>query len=88
MLYWTGLAYVALGRYDDGVESLSAAANRGKPTAEMFCRLGEAQLLAGHPPEAAEAARHALALDPQHQGSRNLLQRVELAQRPQTTLQR
>jgi tetratricopeptide (TPR) repeat protein len=88
VLYLTGLAYVALGRYDDGVESLSAAATRGKPTAEIFCQLGEAQLLAGHPPQAAEAARQALALEPQHQLSRNLLQRVEVAQQPQPTLTR
>ncbi len=83
-----GSAYVALGRYQDGVESLSAALARGKPTAEMFAQLGEAQLLAGHPAEAAAAARQALALEPQHQPSRNLLQRVELAQQPQGTLQR
>ena len=49
-LYLTGLAYVAVGRYDDGVESLSAAVTRGKPTAEMYCQLGQAELLAGHPP--------------------------------------
>ncbi len=88
VLYGIGLAYVALGRYDDGVESLSVALTRGKPTAEMFCQLGEAQLLAGHSPEAAEAVRQALALEPQHQPSRNLLQRVELAQQPQGTLRR
>jgi tetratricopeptide (TPR) repeat protein len=88
VLYLMGTAYLALGRYDDGVESLSAAVNRGQPTAEMFCQLGEAQLLAGRKPEAAEAARHALTLDPQHPGSRNLLQRIEVAQRPQGTLQR
>jgi tetratricopeptide (TPR) repeat protein len=88
VLHLMGLAYVALGRYEDGVESLSAAVRRGRPTAEMFCQLGEAQLLAGHPPEAAEAARQALALEPQHQASRSLLQRIELAQQPQNTLQR
>ena len=73
VLYLMGLAYVALGRYDDGVESLSAAVTRAKPTPEMFCRLGEAELLAGHPAEAADAARQALALQPQHQPSRELL---------------
>jgi tetratricopeptide (TPR) repeat protein len=88
VLYWTGLAYLALGRCDDGVESLSAAVSRGRPTAEMFCQLGEAQLLAGRPAEAAEAARHALALDPQYPGGRNLLQRIEVAQQPPRTLQR
>jgi tetratricopeptide (TPR) repeat protein len=82
-LYLTGLAYVALGRYDDGVESFSAALTRGTPTAEMYCHLGQAELLAGHTAEAACAARQALALDSAHRASRDLLDRIELAQRPQ-----
>jgi tetratricopeptide (TPR) repeat protein len=82
MLYLTGLAYMALGRYDEGRESFSAAVLHGKPTAEMLCRLGEAELLAGHAAEAADAARRALALEPQHQPSRELLGRIELAQQP------
>lgn len=86
--YLIGLAYVAMGRYDDGVESISTAVARGKATPEMLCQLGEAQLLAGHPLEAAGAARQALALHPQHQPSRNLLDRVELAQQPQGTLRK
>lgn len=87
VLYLRGLAYVALGRYDDGVESLSAAMTRGeKPSPEMFYHLGEAELLAGHPAEAADAARQALTLQPQHQPSRELLQRVEIAQQPQGTV--
>jgi tetratricopeptide (TPR) repeat protein len=85
-LYLTGLAYVALGRYDDGVESFSAAVTRGTPTAEMYCQLGQAELLAGHTAEAASAARQALALDSAHQASRDLLDRIELAQRPQGTV--
>jgi tetratricopeptide (TPR) repeat protein len=85
-LYLTGLAYVALGRYDDGVESFTAALTRGTPTAEMYCQLGQAELLAGHPTEAACAARQALALDSAHQASRDLLDRIELAQRPQGTV--
>jgi tetratricopeptide (TPR) repeat protein len=86
VLYFIGLAYLAQGRYDDGVESLSAAVSRGQPTAEMFCRLGEAEFLAGRPANAADAARRALALQPQHQPSQELLQRIELAQQPQRTL--
>lgn len=86
--YLIGLAYVALGRYDDGVDSISTAVARGKPTPEMLCQLGEAQLLAGRPLEAAGAARQALALQPQHQPSRSLLDRVELAQQPQGTLRK
>jgi tetratricopeptide (TPR) repeat protein len=83
-----GQAYVALGRYDDAVESLSLAATRGKPTAEMLCRLGEAQLLAGHPTEAAAAAQQALAMQPRHPPSLALLERIQLAQQPQRTMQR
>jgi Flp pilus assembly protein TadD len=78
-----GMAYRAMGRLDDSLESLKSAVARGKPTPEMFHELGEAQLLAGHPAEAAEAARQALAIQPQHQPSRDLLDRTELAQRPQ-----
>ena len=88
VLYLTGQAYVALGRYDDAVESLSAAVTRQQPTAEMYCRLGEADLLAGHPEEAAAAARQALALQPQHEASRALLDRVELARQPQGAVTR
>ena len=83
-----GLAYVALGRYGDGAESLSTAVARGNATPEMLCQLGEAQLLAGRPFEASDTARQALALQPQHQLARELLGRIELAQQPQGTLRK
>lgn len=86
--YLMGLAYVALGRYDDGVESISTAVARGPSTPEMLCHLGEAELLAGHPIEAADAARKALAIQPQHQPSHDLLDQVQLAQQPQGTLRK
>jgi tetratricopeptide (TPR) repeat protein len=88
VLYAMGRAYVALGRFEDGVESLSAAVIRGNATPEMFYHLGEAELLAGRPGAAAAAARQALSLQPQHQGARELLDRLELAQRPQDTPRR
>ncbi len=78
-----GLSYTALGRYEDALESLSAAAVREDPTPEIFYRLAEAELLAGHPAEAEAAARHALALHPHHQPSRQLLDRLQLARQPQ-----
>lgn len=71
-----GQAYVALGRYDDAVESFSAALARTNPSSELYCRLGEAELLAGHRDEAAAAARQALALDPQYLAGRQLLDRI------------
>jgi tetratricopeptide (TPR) repeat protein len=83
-----GQAYVALGRYNEGVETLALAAQRDKPTPEALFRLGEAQMLAGRPAAAAVAAQQALAIQPQHQPSRELLRRVELAQDPGTTPRR
>jgi tetratricopeptide (TPR) repeat protein len=83
-----GLAYATLGRYDDAVENLSLAAARGKPSAEMFYDLGEAQLLAGHPTEAVAAAQRALAIQPRHRPSLALLEHVQLAQQPQETMRK
>ena len=83
VLYLTGVAHLSLGRHEEAVASLQAAAQRDKPNAELLCRLGEAQLLAGHPREAATAAGQALVLSPQHQGSRELLERCQIAQQPQ-----
>ena len=83
VLYLTGLAYTSLGRYNDAIESLSSALVRDKPTPEILCGLGEAELLAGRTDEAAAVAQQALAIQPRHQPSRELLNRVELARRPQ-----
>ncbi len=83
VLYLTGLAYTALGRPGDAVDSFSAALIRDKPTPEILYRLGEAELLAGHQDEALNVVQQALAIDPQHQPSRDLLNRIELARRPQ-----
>ena len=88
VLHLTGLAYMALGRADDAAESLSAAVTRAEPTPELFCLLGEAELLAGRPAQAAAAARQALALRPRHRPGRELLDRVELAQQAQTPIRR
>ncbi|MHC4404815.1 MAG: tetratricopeptide repeat protein [Planctomycetota bacterium] len=79
VLYLQGLAYAALERWDDAAASFSLASKRNRPTPEMLCHLGRAELLAGRPAAAAGAARQALALDPQHQPSRDLLSRSELA---------
>jgi tetratricopeptide (TPR) repeat protein len=84
VLYLLGLAYVAQRRYDDGVESLAAAAARDKPTPEILFRLGEAQWLAGRPADAAAALRQALAVDARHQPSRELLTRMEVARQTET----
>jgi tetratricopeptide (TPR) repeat protein len=86
VLHLMGMAYLAMQRYDDAVESLAAAGMREKPSAELLHRLGEAQLLSGHPTEAAIAAQQALTLQPDHQASRDLLGRIEVAQRQATSI--
>jgi len=77
-----GNSLVALGRYEEGIESFSAAIDRSGPTPELLCSLGEAQLLVGRPAAAAAEARRALTLEPQHGPARHLLQRIEMAGRP------
>jgi tetratricopeptide (TPR) repeat protein len=81
VLYLVGMAYMALDRYQDAVENLSAAAVRDKPSPELLYCLGEAQLSCGRPAEAASAAQYALALQPNHRPSQELLGRIELAAR-------
>lgn len=79
VLYLTGLAQLAVGRNDDAVESLTAAVTSERPTPEMFCRLGEAQLAVGRPAEAEAAARRALELQPGYLPGVKLMQNIEVA---------
>jgi len=88
VLYLQGLAQLELQRYDDAVDSFSLAGTRNRPTPEILYRLAEAEFSAGRPAEAAAAARQALALDPQHRQSRDLLARLEPATAPPRPLQR
>ena len=55
VLYWTGLDYMALRRYDDAVASLTTALSRDRPTPELLYCLGEAQYRSGRSQEAAVA---------------------------------
>jgi tetratricopeptide (TPR) repeat protein len=81
VLYSEGLAYAALGRSNDAAESFAAALERGEPTPELLYQLAEAQSQSGNCTEAARSAGQALALDPGHQPSRQLLERLEVAGR-------
>jgi len=80
VLYWTGLDYMALARYDEAAASLAAALSRERPTPELFYRLAEAQYRAGRGREAIAALQSALVIDPQHARSRQLLGEIQTAQ--------
>jgi tetratricopeptide (TPR) repeat protein len=79
VLYLLGLAQMAVGRYADAAEQFAAAAARRPPKAEVLYALAEAERGAGRPAQAAAAAEEALRLDPEHQASRELLERIRLA---------
>jgi len=88
VLYYQGLSYLALNRYDAAAESLSAASLRERPTAEIFCRLAQAQLAAGQATQALASAQQALAIDPNHQPTRALLEQPQLARQPESPQRR
>jgi tetratricopeptide (TPR) repeat protein len=56
-----GIAMQQLGRHREAVDCLALAANRGNPSAELLCRLSEAQIRAGD--DAAARRNVALALE-------------------------
>jgi tetratricopeptide (TPR) repeat protein len=82
--YQRGLAYKALGRYQDAVETLSQAAERSDPSSELLYHLGEAQLLAGNLASARLAAQALLAKSPTHAGGQWLQESVERHNRAMT----
>lgn len=69
VLLQEGLAYRDLGRYPEAARTLSLAAGRGKPTAELWHELARTRLLAGDVPGARLASNAALALEPTHPAS-------------------
>ncbi len=88
VLYLTGLACMALGRHEEAIQSLSAAVICESPSAEHLHCLGQAELLAGHPSRAETAVLQALALQPRHAQSRQLLDHIRTAQHTTGTIPR
>lgn len=82
ILFLSGLAYTALGRYDDALIAYRAAAERGGANAELSYRTAETLWRAQQPEAARAALAEALSIDPQHVASRQLLDQIELASRP------
>ncbi|MBN1590247.1 MAG: tetratricopeptide repeat protein [Pirellulales bacterium] len=87
-LYLEGLAYAALGRNDEAAESYATALARGAPTPELLYQLALVQSHAGRPREAVVAAEAALRLAPTHGPSRQLIERLNVAQCPDPTIHR
>jgi tetratricopeptide (TPR) repeat protein len=80
--YLSGLAHTALGRYDDALQAYRMASERGGVDADLSFRMAEAYWLANRPAAARSALAEALALNPDHVPSRQLLEQIELASRP------
>ena len=76
-LAMTGETYQALGRSRDATETLLLAAARAPADANLYCRLAEAQAACGQTQRAVAEAQRALSLDSTHQGSRQLLARLQ-----------
>lgn len=76
-LWLEGLAYGAMDRHQDAVESLVAASQRAQPPANLLYELARAEHSVGQTASAANSARRALALDNQHVPSKNLLTRLQ-----------
>jgi len=75
--YLDGLALSALGRHSDAIDAYLAAIERERPNAELLSRLADAQLHAGQVAAAEQAARQALAVDPNHALARAIWNRLE-----------
>ncbi len=77
-------ACLALGRYQEAIAGYAAACLRAAPSADLLYRLARAQAMAGRSHQAIESAQQALAIDPGHGPSRQLLQQLDaVARAPQ-----
>jgi tetratricopeptide (TPR) repeat protein len=80
LAYWMeGLTLSDLGRPQQAVESLRTASQQGPANADILYYLAQAQLASGRPAAAATAIQEALAANPSHEPSRQLL--AQLANR-------
>jgi len=88
LLYLQGLTYIELGRYPEAAEQLALAIQRGGASADWLYQLAQAQAAARQWSQADQTLRQALALDPTHRGSRELLNRLESLRAAQNPLPR
>lgn len=85
VLYLTGLAYSALGRYIDAIDALNQARTRGQPTPDLLYSLADAQFKAGQPGDARRTTAELLVLAPAHTGATALRGRLDIAGRNVTS---
>jgi len=76
-LWLEGLAYGAMERHQDAVDSLAAASLRGEPPTNLLYELARAEQSAGQTAAAANTVRRVLALDREHQPSKILLAELQ-----------
>ncbi len=76
-LWLEGLAYSAMDRHQDAVESLAAASQRGSAPAELLYQLASAEHATGQTSAAANTARRVLAINAQHEPSKVLLAQLQ-----------
>jgi tetratricopeptide (TPR) repeat protein len=88
VIYLEGLAYAALGRYDEAAERYTAALSRGQPTPELLYQLAVARSRIGQPYEALAAAEAALRMQPDNEPARRLIEQLGQRQPPDGPLRR
>ena len=81
ILYLTGLAYSALGRHAEAIDSLSLLRDRGAATTDVLCQLAEVQIKAGREEEARQMAAQILAAAPGDPRGAALIDRLNVARR-------
>ncbi len=73
------LAFEALGRNGDAMDSMNLALRRGPATPDLLCQLARLQWSTGQSALAAQTVQQALTMEPQHSASQQLLQQFQVA---------
>jgi tetratricopeptide (TPR) repeat protein len=72
VLFWQGLAYRGLGRYENAVKHLAMAEARDPQSAQLLYHLAEARFLAGDMAAALRTVERAVEIDPGHKAAQRL----------------
>jgi tetratricopeptide (TPR) repeat protein len=83
-----GDALERTGRFDDAASQYMTALARGPQSADLFYRLARVEDQLSHAGAAERALERAVAMDPNHQPSRDMLGRIQIARQGDSTLRR